>query len=157
MAPTIQGLRIRKLADKSEGERIVRFDPETGEKKLVNPHTAGDDHEPWPLAGVQIEGDTPKLTRVPTSFVASGRAEGWIELENDRPVHRPGGTPDDPWMKTHTFIHADAVILKTVDGDVRFEVVHQPDKYDDESGEPTEEAGDPTTHVDWFYDLKLEG
>jgi hypothetical protein len=58
-------------------------------------------------------------------------------------------------------MHADAIILKTTDGDVRYRVTHQPDKYVD-GGKDTDkvttehyEAGN--TRVDHFFDLKLEG
>ena len=159
--PPSPGLRVRKLADRSEGERIVRYDPETGEKKLVNPHTEGDAHEPWPLLGLVIEGDPPATCRVPMSFVQLGVDEGWIELDNPRPAHRPGGPPANPWKVTHTFIHADAIVLKTIDGDVRYRVTHQPDKYvdgNDAAELVTDEkyaAGD--TRVDWFYGVALEG
>lgn len=154
------GLRIRKLADTSEGERIVRFDPVTGEKKLVNPATEGTDHEPWPLAGIRIEGDAPERCVVPTSFVTAGVSEGWVELVGSKPVHRPGGAPGNEWSVTHTFVHAKSVVLKTADGDVRYRVVHQPDKYatsgdDDPVTDDVYEAGD--TRVDWFYGLELEG
>lgn len=153
---TAPGLRVRKLADRSAGERVERYDPLTGDKILVNPANSDPDdianlvHEPWPLAGVQIEGDAPKTCQVPTSFVNRGQAEGWLELENARPEHVAGGPADDPWRVTHTFVHADAVVLHCTDGDVRYRVTAQPGKYPD----PDEPSG---SRIDWFYTLKLEG
>lgn len=158
-------LTVRKLADTSTGTRVTRFDPVTGEKKLVNPATPGDDHEPWPLAGIRIEGDAPRTTRVPTSWVSNGIAERWIEGVNGRPVVRPAGPTPDVWNSSqtgapHLFMHYDALVLKTVDGDVRYRVVHQPDKYtdgDDPAEPATAEAyAQGRTRVDWFYDLELE-
>lgn len=173
MAPQIEQLRVRLEADKSEGQRIRRFDPDTGEPYLANPDTG--EREPWPLLGVRVEGDPPKLTRVPTSWVTRGITEGWLETVNLRVEHRPGGPPHDPWRVTHTFTHTDEIILKAPEpkDDVRYQVVHQPDKYADDSvtderGRVTEEnnhdddtpvsseiynAGE--TRVDWYYDLKL--
>ena len=169
-------LRVRKLADKTEGERVVRFDPVTGERKLVNPYTAGDAHEAWPLAGVQVEGDAPAVCSVSTSFVSNGIDEGWIELVNARPAHRPGGPPTNEWKVTHTFMHADAIVLKTVDGDVRYQVTRQPDKYVESTSKKTDpKTGSPIgvpvldatvtpdiyaageTTVMWSYDLEMEG
>jgi hypothetical protein len=142
------GLRVRKLADKSQGTRVVRYHPETGERHLVNPAT--NEPEPWPFAGLAIEGNLPKVTSVSTTFVNRGRAEGWLELVGEKVVHREGGPPEDPWRVTHTFVHASALVLKTVDGAVRYRVVHQPDKHDD--------ADEPSgKRVDWFYGLELEG
>lgn len=155
-------LKVRKLADTSVGERVVRYDPETGERRLVNPATGRP--EPWPLAGVRIEGDAPVSCKVPTSWVARGIAEGWLEGVNERPVVRPAGPTQNVWNSSHTgqphlFMHYDALILKCVDGDVRYEVTHQPDKYvdsDDPSESVTPEiyaAGN--TRVDHFYELTL--
>jgi hypothetical protein len=164
MARRSPGLRIRKLADKSEGERHVRYlarnvqvdeqgnaliDPQSIERILFNPATPEIEHEPWPFAGIAIEDEPPKTCAVSTGFVADGREEGWIEVEGEELVHRPGGPAQNPWSVTHTFVHLQAIVLKTVDGDVRYRVVRQPDK--------DGEAGDPEAEVRWFYDLELEG
>lgn len=158
-------LVIRKLADKSSGERVVKYDPDTGVKKLINPATPGDAHEPWPLAGVQIV-DAPDRCSVPTGWVNKGMAEGWLELEGPKVVSRPAGPAHDPHSGTHQFIHAEALVIHTVDGDVRYRVVHQPDKYAT-SPDPNTPADDDTpvtpegyaageTRVDWFYGLQRE-
>lgn len=150
-SPTIGQLRIRKLADKSEGQRIFRWDPDTGEKTMINPATG--QPEAWPLAGIQFKGDPPAACRVSTTKVVEGVSEGWIELDNHDPEVVPAGPVDDPWKPgspiPHVFHKADAITFKTVDGDVRYSVTHQPGKYDD----PDEPSG---TRIDWFYDLTLE-
>jgi hypothetical protein len=155
-------LRLRKVADRSTGVRIPRWDPETGERKLINPLTPGDSHEPWPLAGVQLEGEPPKETAVSTSFVSQGRREGWLTVEGEKVVHRPGGPPEDMWRadRTYTFQHYDTLVFKTLDGDVRYKVTKNPDKFVD-SDDPEEkvtkdkyESGQ--TRVDHFYCLALE-
>lgn len=160
------GLVLRRLADKSGEERVVRYDSVTGESMLLDPKTCNVDdpstweHTPWPEAGIAFEGDPPKRARVPTSTVSRGLAEGWIEIKGLRPVHRPGGPPADPWKVTHTFSHYDTITFHTVDGDVTYKVVRQPDKYvanKPDSAKVTDAiyaAGD--TAVDWFYDLELE-
>lgn len=141
-------LAIRKLADKTSSERVVRFDPETGERKLVNPHTVGNAHEPWPLKGVVfcdpngMMTDPPQETAISTTKVDEGQTEGWLTRENPRVVNKPGGPEDNPLLKVHTFIHADTLVFHTLDGDVRYTVVKQPDKVDDE--------------VTWYYGLQLE-
>jgi hypothetical protein len=171
------GLRITKLADRSSGARETRFDPSTGQKYLHNPATGG--AEPWPLAGVRlasVNGDgAPPVIALSTSAVDTGRAEGWIAVDGEQVVHRPGGPPDDLWRVTHTFRHYDTLTFKTVDGDLRYRVTHQPDKYavtgaeainDDKS--LTAEVIDPDaevtpdiyaagqTRVDWYYIAELE-
>lgn len=175
---TVEALTVRKLADTSEGTRVVRFDPVTGEKLLVNPDTNA--VEPWPLAGVEIVGNVPTFTAVPTSWVGKAKAEGWLTLEGERVEHRPGGPADNVWGTTHTFIHADAIVIHTVGGDVRFKVAKNPDKFADDSlvendGRKTEDglkvvpnsfdALEPVTpelyeagqtRVDWFYELELD-
>lgn len=153
-------LRVRKLADTSDGStRVTGVHPVTGEKTLIDPATGA--VTSWPLAGVRIVGDTPRSGRLPTRFVNRAKAEGWITLVDPRPVHRPGGPPDDEWRVTHTFIHADAVVVHAEDGDVTYRVTHQPDKYVD-GDDPDEPVTDEIyaaggTRVDWFYGVELEG
>lgn len=142
-------MRVRKLADKSEGTR-VSLRNEVGEPILVNPETPGTAHEPWPLAGIEIV-DGPKKDSFPTSWVALGVSEGWIKLEGEEVVHRPGGPPENPWAVTHTFVQADAIILDTVDGEVRYEVTGQPDKYPDEKDDSGNGFGG---YVNWFYEVE---
>lgn len=166
MAPTA-GLTLRKLADKS-GDTL-----EDGS---------------WPLVGLRIENDTlPAQTRLSTALVDAGIREGWIRVEGQRMVLRPAGPANDPWGPTaqgdkgHQFRHCDVIVFQTVDGDVRYRVVHQPDKYVDERDHQAVAHGkyavkplvDPggnddvpvtdahyaggQTAVHWFYDVELEG
>lgn len=138
-----KGLVIRKLADYSEGEhtRVKRWNTHTGEAYLADPQTG--EYKPWPLAGVLLI-EVPQSLIIPTSTVNAGRAEGWIELENAKVVHRSGGSEANPWAVTHTFEQGDALTFHTIEGDVRYKIVHQPDKYLDD-GQPGE------ARVDWFY------
>lgn len=153
-------LELRKLADTSVGTREIRYDPSTGERKLVNPDTEGDDHEPWPLAGVVPVGDLPDECQVSTSYIANAVAEGWATLEDEDVVHRPGGPPNNLWAVTHTFVQASAVVFHFVDGDVRYKVTHQPDKYVAEGTDKTKVTDElyaaGNTRVDAFYGLKLD-
>lgn len=161
-----KGLTIRKLADKSEGERVVGyvarnfevdadgvafFRPDDLERILYNPATPGIEHEPWPSAGVRVE-DSPRYARIPTSSVLNWKAEGWLELEGETMVHRSGGPVENPWLVTHSFVHATAIVLNTVDGPVRYRVVENPDKWPAEKDGDTGFGGD----VRWFYDCELE-
>ena len=154
-APSLQ---VRKLADTSVGERVTRYDPETGAAYLADPETWDrDDPEtwvasPWPFAGLQVI-DAPKTCQVPTSWVALGLAEGWLSLENARRVHRSGGPAANPWAVTHSFVHGDALVLHAVDGDVRYRISENPDKWPAEKNERDEGFGG---EVRWYYELKLE-
>lgn len=136
-------LEVRLLADKSSGTRVPMFDPVTGEKKLVNPETPGTEHESWPLAGMRLTSDAHPETSAGMSWVRQGVAQGWIEVQGENVVHAPGGPEGDPWRVTHTFFEADRIVLKTVDGDVVYDVVSNPGK-DADTGE-----------VSWKYDLEL--
>lgn len=166
-------LRIRKLADKSNGERVIRYDPVTGDKKLVNPATPGEEHEPWPLAGIDFVDengqptDPPQETSISTSKVSEGISEGWLTREGERPVVRPAGRTQGEWNSTHsgaphTFLHADTLVFHAAVGDVRYRVTHQPDKYvdtdwaDDETPVSPELYAAGNTRVDHFYGLELE-
>lgn len=162
-----QGLVLRKVADKTV-PRLVRFDPETGEKKLVNPTTPGDDHEPYPLLGVELV-EAPDVTTLSTTKAAEGIAEGWLRGEGEQVVVRPGGPLEDRWRVQHTFRHFDALVFVLVDGsEVRYRVTHQPDKYadgqaandspvtgafDDETPVTDELYAAGATRVDHFYGL----
>ena len=135
------GLTIRKLADRSRGERLEWRDRD-GVKHLINPETGK--REPWPLLGVMLD-EKPEHCRVPTSTISRGASEGWIVLENERIVTAAGGPPRNPHAIVHTFRQCDAIVFRTVEGDVRYQVLHNPGKYADGNA----------TRVDWFYDLEL--
>jgi hypothetical protein len=93
--------------------------------------------------------------QVPHDFV---EREHWIEPENPRVEVFPAGPADAPYSKTHSCPQADALLLHMAPGvTLRYRVVHNPGKYDNETGEPAKRAGDPTTHVDWFYVCEYDG
>ena len=114
---------------------------------------------PHPLAGIRIIGDPPHSPAPSTTVIDNGVREGWIIRENERPVTRPAGPRHAPLANTHSFVHADAVVFHTLDGDVRYRVVGQPDKYGPD-GEPVEsyDGIDDLGGCDvrWFYQLELE-
>jgi hypothetical protein len=133
-------LEVRLLADKSTGTRVPMYDQVTGEKKLVNPETPGNDHEPWPLKGMELK-EALENPVVPMSWVRRGVREGWIEVLGEDVVHAPGGPENDPWAVTHTFYQGDTVVLHTTTGDVVYDVLRSPGKVDGE--------------VLWTYELEL--
>lgn len=178
----VEMLQIRKLADKSEGERVsmlripvgelraaleghddddhIVIDPAEFEQILFNPATPEVEHEPWPLAGIafasnggEIRESPPKRTVISTTKVQEGLVEGWIQLVGQKIVYAPAGPAEDPLRSTHAFRQADAVIFRTVDGDVRYDVTRNPGKY--LNGKPSDEAGNPDAEVLWSYELKL--
>jgi hypothetical protein len=174
MARRFGNVSLHKIADKSAGSRevMVVLPPDSyeiqddgsvvitnvaaGEQRLVNPDTPGYEHEPWPLAGVELY-EMPKRAKLPYSWVQKGVGEGWLEMEGVNVVHRPGGPSNDPWRVTHTFVQAEAIVFKCVDGVYRYRVVENPDKYASASSDkPGAEAGDPDAAVFWSYHVVLE-
>lgn len=159
-----EALRIRKLADRDTGERVSGFHPLTGAPTPVNPATG--QPEPWPLSGVRFEDGAPKRTRVPTGWVQRAMGEGWLSGEGHEVVVRPAGPAGSSWVATdaapspHVFHHFAALVFHTVDGDVRYKVTHQPDKYAESGNDATpvtdEMYAAGGTRVDHFYDLELE-
>ncbi len=166
----MEGLKIRKLADKSEGERITvpvletvelrngeSIQIPTGQVKLVNPDTPGVDHEPWPFAGVKLE-QAPDECGIPSTVVERGIHEGWITGTGEKMVRRPAGPADNPTRAWHYFVHYTELVFHTVDGDVVYSVTHQPDKYadfgddDEQVTEALYRSGE--TRVDWFYGIQ---
>lgn len=93
----------------------------------------------------------PKRTLVSHSSLREWRARGIVSTEGSRIVVRSGGPPEDPWREAHTFEHLDRVTFHTVDGDVRYDVVANPDKWPDSKDGDTGFGGE----VRWVYDLKL--
>lgn len=157
-----QILTVRKLADREGQTRVRKYDEETGQPKLVNPATPGEDHEPWPLLGVTVV-DPPQRTSAGVNWVNQAVSEGWMRRIGERPVARPGGPFHAPWATVHTFIHADRLEIDDhLTGEtVSYKVIQQPDKYWS-NGEPVEEYafGDDTelatTEVKHFYLLELD-
>lgn len=147
-----QSLVIRKFAKDDGQPRVAGFDPITGAKTFIDPNTFKP--SPKALEGVRIINDdgVPRVTGLATHYVANAVVEGWMELVNPEPHHYPGGPAGDPWRVTHSFMHADAIVIKTLDGDVRYRVTRQPGKYD-AAGNPGQ-AGDPNTDV--YSDYRLE-
>lgn len=162
-----QILELRRLADKSEGQRVVRFDEETGERKLVNPATPGNDHEPWPTAGITIinPDGPPQLTTISTDYVNQLVADGLVERKGEHAVTRPAGPYHAPWsVPPHTFIQCDYITFRdSYRGDVIYKVVQQPDKYlyhparDNvvENYDNLTEEDLPNTVVQHFYTIEL--
>lgn len=155
----MQALMIRKLANKEGHVRLTKFDPDTGEKKLVNPATPGEDHEPWPLLGAHFCDSDGNLTDPPQEISAPYGVvtrEPFIELVDATPKVVPAGPPEDPWrVQPHMFLQADRVVFHMTDGDHEYRVVKNPGKYDTETDQPTDSAADPTTYVTWEYVLEL--
>lgn len=138
-------------------------------KVASNPSAAPPRH----LLGIRLL-DPPDKVRASTNVIATGRREGWLTLEGAQVVLRPAGPPGDPDREDpHIFHQGTRVVFHTLDGDVAYKVVHNPDKYadhseasypdqvkkfkSDDSTKVTSEIYDAgATRVDWFYDLERE-
>lgn len=96
----------------------------------------------------------PKHIRVPHNYA---ELHDWIELVGVKYINRPAGPKDQPMKNVHTLPQCKELIFHMADGDVRYKVVGQPDKYDLTTGKPTDAAGDPNTEVRWYFDADLIG
>lgn len=156
--PAFAILRVRKLADRSV-ERVADFDPETGEKHLVNPVTGA--REGYPLAGVRIENEDgpPAKTAVSQSWLLDAEAGEWATVEGKSTVLRTKGPPEEPVSPEsppHVFVQAEAVVFHTVDGDVRYTVTRSPDKWPEDKDEDHPlEAGFGGEAL-WTFELELD-
>jgi hypothetical protein len=130
---------VRKRADK-EGSTRIEMNV-AGERRLVNPETPGQEHEPWPLLGYELE-DAPESCTVPMDWLKRQISEGWVTAEGEDVTFQPGGPEEDPWRVTHTFTHWDSVTFHCYDGDVTYDVTRNADKYEDGS-------------VDWSVGLEM--
>lgn len=162
----MEPLVIRKLADQTV-ERVKVFDPLTGQTVLLDPEDAASLIEdlrplmdrftplPRPFLGISLENDEPpKETQLSTRLVVRGKAEGWITVSGEDHVFRSSGPEDDPWgSPPHVFVHYDTITIQTVDGDLVYKVIEQPDKWPESEGE--DEAGFGG-EVKWFYVVELE-
>lgn len=152
--PTPTPLEIRKLADKSV-RRDVRFDPETGERILVDPATGNPSSRPFLGVAIENDGGPPKYARISQRYALNAKIEGWIEIEGEKVVTRSQGPeeqPVSPENPPHVFVQGTALIFKTVDGDVRYKITQNPDKW------PEKKVGEHGFggEVDWTYHLRLE-
>jgi len=164
---------FRKLAEDDGTPRVYRYDSMTGERLLVDP--TNNQPKPWPLKGVTIEGQIPRLDRISMDFVARAVAEGWMTWVNHRVDHKPGGPPDDEWLVTHTFHQADRIVMHLllpddskfaqggpVKRDLVYNVVTQPGKYKSDAKERSPKLSaerfpepESETYVDWTFQLEL--
>lgn len=136
--------------------------------------------EPWPVRGVEIEGDLTGEVLLPTSFVERHRDAAWLVAYDIGIVERPSlpdpdvddsgslvvaeahRMPSPGQPAPHVFRHVDKFVIDTLNlGEVILRVVNQPDKYVD-SDDPTEKVtleayAEGRTRVDHFYVCTLEG
>lgn len=158
------GLRLRKLADQTE-ERVALTHPVTGQRDLYLPDDArqieaaiaevfaGFEPTPRPFLGIKIE-ESPEITKVSTGWVASAKAEGWVSTSPNEGevVFRSSGPQDNPWgAPPHSFVHYDSITIHTVDGDVVYDVVENPDKWPEEKDGKAGFGGE----VHHYYELRL--
>ena len=129
----------------------------------MNPNSPGTHHEPWPFAGIHLE-QAPDETALSVSYVDAAVQEGWMERVGERLVRRPAGPPDRPTRAFHTLVQCDALIIHTDEGDVKYWVTHQPDKYADDGEDSYDDDtlvdqsiyNSGNTRVDHFYGLQKD-
>lgn len=153
-----QLLHIHRYAGEDDIVRVAALDDDghPSFRDVVTGQVA-----PKPLAGIRIgsiddRNTPPQVTGTSEKNVEKGQSEGWLTLVDPQPVVFATGTPDRPFSKTLTFVHASALVFHTLDGDVTYRVTRQPGKYVDGVLAPTS-AGDPDAEVFHDYRLELEG
>lgn len=129
--PKIEVLKVRKLADKSQGKRVKRYSPNTGQMVgLLNPETGK--LQPWPSLGYMLNmPEAPKRFAVTQRKLMQWKSEGFVSVEGFRVVNAPSGPAHEPFKTPpHVFYNADAVTLNFAGQDpVRYKVIQQPGKY----------------------------
>ncbi len=157
-------LQIRKVADRSEGERntVLVFKPEEGEvlddgtvlvdpsrveQRLVNPATEGYDHEPWPLSHAELIGDAPEKHNFSDTVLAQYLQDDIAELKNPRLANTSvNGTA----YSRNPVLTGDEIVLKLKGKKLRYKVLEHPGRYQDDS----EASGQRETHE---YSCELVG
>ena len=89
----------------------------------------------WPIAGLEIIGETPEYHNFADTVVAKGIDGGYLRFE-DMTLRSSEGYDRNPVLS------GSAIVLDTVDGEVHYEVLESPGKYADES----EPSGIRVTH-----------
>lgn len=129
-------LQLRKLADRSGPEparnKATGVDDD-GNPILENPRLAhGALLEPWPLAGVELIGDPPTEHNFADTYVARALSDGYLTIENARPHASPVPPGVQPYDRDPV-LTGDEIVIKLVDGDLRYRILECPGKYPDES------------------------
>ncbi len=162
----VKSFRVRHLADKSSGKRVKGFNPETGDKYLVNPNN-DNKREGWPSKGYKFDSEVHKQAEIPTQTLERWERDGFVQLIGKQLVTFPGGPPDDPWRLTaadgrtlvHNVVQCNEVIFTCHDGtSYRYHVAHNPGKYyvmdDLPVIEDMDRYGDEETYMDNFYHVE---
>lgn len=141
-------LEIRKVADRSKGERqtVLVYSPndddalEDGtllidlarvEQRLVNPDTPGFDHEPWPLKHAELVGDAPAEHGFADTAVARYMQDGFLTFKNMRAVFvEAGGKP----YSRNPVLTGDEIVLDLKGKKLRYKVLEHPGRYEDDDG-----------------------
>lgn len=157
---------VTKLADKSNGKRVKKFDPDTGEAFLINPDN-DNKTEGWPSLGYRFNSEIHDEAEVAMQALEKWERDGFAKLTNKKLVSFPGGPFDDPWRRTaadgrvlvHNVVQCDEVTFTCHDGtEYRYEVAHNPGKYYSRDDVPVTEDmdryGEEETYMDSFYHLK---
>ena len=136
-------LELRKVADKSKGDRVtlqvappeetledgrVVIDPSRIEQRLVNPETPGFDHEPWPLKHVELVGDAPDKHNFSDTVVAKYMQDGFLTIKNMRLA-----TTEN--YERNPVITGDEFVLDLRGGKLRYKILQHPGRYNDGDGE----------------------
>lgn len=122
--------------------------------------------------------EPPEELAVTTKWVRNNADKGFLTLENTEWVVRPSRTnpeydtkgsavvpvdhlaPESGLPQPHILLHVETMVFQTRDhGEVRYTVVHQPDKYveDDDEARVTREVYEAgKTRVDHFYIIRKE-
>lgn len=121
-------MELRKLADKRGPEPPRNIPDEAGNlPDPSRPHGAL--LQSWPLAGVVLVGPAPTEHNFSDAFVARAMEDGYLELEGMRLAWTEG-------YERNPVLTGDAIVLHLQGGDLRYEVLEHPGRYDD-AAEPS--------------------
>lgn len=123
-------LTLRKIADRSGAEpprnKAVGVNDD-GSPKLENPALPYDALlEPWPLAGVELQGEAPRDHSFADTFVARASSDGYLSFEGMRMASTE---VDGVAYDRDPVVTGDAIVLDLTTGPLRYRVLEHPGRY----------------------------
>jgi hypothetical protein len=104
---------------------------------------------PWPIMGVELMSEPPERTQIPMETVRRAVSEKWASVKNEKLVAQYVGELLIP------FIQGDEITFHLISGDLRYKILGNPGKWDDETDPKGQYHKKGGPHVVW-HDFDCE-